>query len=202
MRNSIETSSKQSHFSIPSAKPSIESSEVPVEVSSQKTTLVSSTIGVPVPEQGSSSRWTMSSKATLVSKTENVPTVSSSIVVVSKPNEISNSENDDHGLNSSSAPSGTDDRSFKPAMVSTVVNNDNLNENRSALSSRSNQPSSSNVPAFQKAAVKSSSSSEVKKNGKILPQTGEEEFMDVLSIVGLIMVGGVVGIEISKHRHN
>ena len=200
LRNSIETSSKQSHFSIPSAKPSIESSEVPVEVSSQKTTLVSSTIGVPVPEQGSSSRW--SSKSTLVSKTENVPTVSSSIVVVSKPNETSNSENDDHGLNSSSAPSGTDDRSFKPAMVSTVVNNDNLNENRSALSSRSNQPSSSNVPAFQKAAVKSSSSSEVKKNGKILPQTGEEEFMDVLSIVGLIMVGGVVGIEISKHRHN
>ena len=154
-----------------------------------------------MPEQGSSSRW--SSKSTLVSKTENVPTVSSSIVVVSKPNETSNSENDDHGLNSSSAPSGTDDRSFKPAMVSTVVNNDNLNENRSALSSRSNQPSSSNVPAFQKAAVKSSSSSEVKKNGKILPQTGEEEeFMDVLSIVGLIMVGGVVGIEISKHRHN
>ena len=156
-----------------------------------------------MPEQGSSSRWTVSSKATLVSRTENIPTVSSSIVVVSKPNETSNSENDDYGLNSSSAPSGTDDRSFKPAMVSTVVNNDNLNENRSALSSRSNQPSSSNVPAFQKAAVKSSSSSEVKKNGKILPQTGEEkEFMDVLSIVGLIMVGGVVGIEISKHRHN
>ena len=201
LRNSIETSSKQSHFSIPSAKPSIESSEVPVEVSSQKTTLVSSTIGVPVPEQGSSSRW--SSKSTLVSKTENVPTVSSSIVVVSKPNETSNSENDDHGLNSSSAPSGTDDRSFKPAMFSTVVNNDNLNENNGASSSRSNQPSSPNVPAFQKAAVKSSSSSEVKKNEKILPQTGEEkEFMDVLSIVGLIMVGGVVGIEISKHRHN
>lgn len=43
----------------------------------------------------------------------------------------------------------------------------------------------------------------MKKNEKILPQTGEEkEFMDVLSIVGLIMVGGVVGIEISKHRHN
>lgn len=59
------------------------------------------------------------------------------------------------------------------------------------------------MPAFQKAMVKSSNSSEVKKNGKILPQTGEEkEFMDVLSIVGLIMVGGVVGIEISKHRHN
>ena len=83
-----------------------------------------------------------------------------------------------------------------------MVNNDNLNEDNEASSRRSNQPSSSNVPAFQKAAVKSSSSSEVKKNGKILPQTGEEEFMDVLSIVGLIMVGGVVGIEISKHRHN
>ena len=203
LRNSIETSSKQSHFSIPSAKPSIESSEVPVEVSSQKTTLVSSTIGVPVPEQGSSSRWTMSSKATLVSKTENVPTVSLSIVVVSKPNGTSNSENDDHGLNSGSVPSGTDNRSFKPAMVSTVVNNDNLNENNGVSSRRSNQSSSSNVPAFQKAAVKSSSSSKWEKNGKILPQTGEEkEFMDVLSIVGLIMVGGVVGIEISKHRHN
>ena len=203
LRNSIETSSKQGHFSIPSAKPSIESSEVPVEVSSQKTTLVSSTIGVPVPEQGSSSRWTMSSKATLVSKTENVPTVSLSIVVVSKPNGTSNSENDDHGLNSGSVPSGTDNRSFKPAMVSTVVNNDNLNENNGVSSRRSNQSSSSNVPAFQKAAVKSSSSSKWEKNGKILPQTGEEkEFMDVLSIVGLIMVGGVVGIEISKHRHN
>ena len=201
--NSIETSSKQSHFSIPSAKPNIESSEVPVEVSSQKATLVSSTIGVPVPEQGSSSRWTVSSKATLVSRTENIPTVSSSIVIVSKPNGTSNSENDDHGLNSGSVPSGTDNRSFKPAMVSTVVNNDNLNENNGVSSSRSNQSSSSNVPAFQKAAVKSSSSSEVKKNGKILPQTGEEkEFMNVLSIVGLIMVGGVVGIEISKHRHN
>lgn len=201
--NSIETSSKQSHFSIPSAKPSIESSEVPVEVSSQKATLVSSTIGVPVPEQGSSSRWTVSSKATLVSRTENIPTVSSSIVIVSKPNGTSNSENDDHGLNSGSVPSGTDNRSFKPAMVSTVVNNDNLNENNGVSSRRSSQSSSSNVPAFQKVAVKSSSSSEVKKNGKILPQTGEEkEFMDVLSIVGLIMVGGVVGIEISKHRHN
>ena len=203
LRNSTETSSKQGHFSIPNAKSSIESSEVPVEVSSQKTTLVSSTIGVPVPEQGSSSRWTMSSKATLVSKTENVPTVSLSIVVVSKPNGTSNSENDDHGLNSGSVPSGTDNRSFKPAMVSTVVNNDNLNENNGVSSRRSNQSSSSNVPAFQKAAVKSSSSSKWEKNGKILPQTGEEkEFMDVLSIVGLIMVGGVVGIEISKHRHN
>ncbi len=314
LRNSTETSSKQGHFSIPNAKSSIESSEVPVEVSSQKATLVSSAIVVPVPEQGSSSRWTMSSKATLVSKTENVPTVSSSIVIVSKPSGILNSENGDHGLNSSSASNGTDNRSSKPAMISTVVNNDNLNENNGvsssrlnqssssnvpafqkaavkssspvpeqgsssrwtmsskatlvsktenvptvsssivivskpngtsnsengdhglnsssasnetdnrlskpamfstvvnndnlnenngASSSRSNQPSSPNVPAFQKAAVKSSSSSEVKKNEKILPQTGEEkEFMDVLSIVGLIMVGGVVGIEISKHRHN
>ena len=203
LRNSTETSSKQGHFSIPNAKSSIESSEVPVEVSSQKATLVSSAIVVPVPEQGSSSRWTMSSKATLVSKTENVPTVSSSIVIVSKPNGTSNSENGDHGLNSSSASNETDSRLSKPAMFSTVVNNDNLNENNGASSSRSNQPSSPNVPAFQKAAVKSSSSSEVKKNGKILPQTGEEkEFMDVLSIVGLIMVGGVVGIEISKHRHN
>ena len=203
LRNSTETSSKQGHFSIPNAKSSIESSEVPVEVSSQKATLVSSAIVVPVPEQGSSSRWTMSSKATLVSKTENVPTVSSSIVIVSKPNGTSNSENGDHGLNSSSASNETDSRLSKPAMFSTVVNNDNLNENNGASSSRSNQPSSPNVPAFQKAAVKSSSSSEVKKNEKILPQTGEEkEFMDVLSIVGLIMVGGVVGIEISKHRHN
>ena len=203
LRNSTETSSKQGHFSIPNAKSSIESSEVPVEVSSQKATLVSSAIVVPVPEQGSSSRWTMSSKATLVSKTENVPTVSSSIVIVSKPNGTSNSENGDHGLNSSSASNETDNRSSKPAMISTVVNNDNLNENNGVSSSRSNQSSSSNVPAFQKAMVKSSSSSEVKKNGKILPQTGEEkEFMDVLSIVGLIMVGGVVGIEISKHRHN
>lgn len=203
LRNSTETSSKQGHFSIPNAKSSIESSEVPVEVSSQKATLVSSAIVVPVPEQGSSSRWTMSSKATLVSKTENVPTVSSSIVIVSKPSGILNSENGDHGLNSSSASNGTDNRSSKPAMISTVVNNDNLNENNGVSSSRSNQSSSSNVPAFQKAMVKSSSSSEVKKNGKILPQTGEEkEFMDVLSIVGLIMVGGVVGIEISKHRHN
>ena len=203
LRNSIETSSKQGHFSIPNAKSSIESSEVPVEVSSQKATLVSSTIVVPVPEQGSSSRWTMSSKATLVSKTENVPTVSSSIVIVSKPNGTSNSENGDHGLNSSSTSNETDSRLSKPAMVSTVVNNDNLNENNGVSSSRSNQSSSSNVPAFQKTTVKSSSSSEVKKNGKILPQTGEEkEFMDVLSIVGLIMVGGVVGIEISKHRHN
>ncbi len=203
LRNSTETSSKQGHFSIPNAKSSIESSEVPVEVSSQKATLVSSAIVVPVPEQGSSSRWTMSSKATLVSKTENVPTVSSSIVIVSKPNGTSNSENGDHGLNSSSASNETDSRLSKPVMFSTVVNNDNLNENNGASSSRSNQPSSPNVPAFQKAAVKSSSSSEVKKNEKILPQTGEEkEFMDVLSIVGLIMVGGVVGIEISKHRHN
>ena len=203
LRNSTETSSKQGHFSIPNAKSSIESSEVPVEVSSQKATLVSSAIVVPVPEQGSSSRWTMSSKATLVSKTENIPTVSSSIVIVSKPNGTSNSENGDHGLNSSSASNETDSRLSKPAMFSTVVNNDNLNENNGASSSRSNQPSSPNVPAFQKAAVKSSSSSEVKKNEKILPQTGEEkEFMDVLSIVGLIMVGGVVGIEISKHRHN
>ena len=203
LRNSTETSSKQGHFSIPNAKSSIESSEVPVEVSSQKATLVSSAIVVPVPEQGSSSRWTMSSKAMLVSKTENVPTVSSSIVIVSKPNGTSNSENGDHGLNSSSASNETDSRLSKPAMFSTVVNNDNLNENNGASSSRSNQPSSPNVPAFQKAAVKSSSSSEVKKNEKILPQTGEEkEFMDVLSIVGLIMVGGVVGIEISKHRHN
>ena len=203
LRNSTETSSKQGHFSIPNAKSSIESSEVPVEVSSKKATLVSSAIVVPVPEQGSSSRWTMSSKATLVSKTENVPTVSSSIVIVSKPNGTSNSENGDHGLNSSSASNETDNRLSKPAMFSTVVNNDNLNENNGASSSRSNQPSSPNVPAFQKAAVKSSSSSEVKKNEKILPQTGEEkEFMDVLSIVGLIMVGGVVGIEISKHRHN
>ena len=203
LRNSTETSSKQGHFSIPNAKSSIESSEVPVEVSSQKATLVSSAIVVPVPEQGSSSRWTMSSKATLVSKTENVPTVSSSIVIVSKPNGTSNSENGNHGLNSSSASNETDSRLSKPAMFSTVVNNDNLNENNGASSSRSNQPSSPNVPAFQKAAVKSSSSSEVKKNEKILPQTGEEkEFMDVLSIVGLIMVGGVVGIEISKHRHN
>ena len=203
LRNSTETSSKQGHFSIPNAKSSIESSEVPVEVSSQKATLVSSAIVVPVPEQGSSSRWTMSSKATLVSKTENVPTVSSSIVIVSKPNGTSNSENGDHGLNSSSASNETDNRLSKPAMFSTVVNNDNLNENNGASSSRSNQPSSPNVPAFQKAAVKSSSSSEVKKNEKILPQTGEEkEFMDVLLIVGLIMVGGVVGIEISKHRHN
>ncbi len=203
LRNSTETSSEQGHFSIPNAKSSIESSEVPVEVSSQKATLVSSAIVVPVPEQGSSSRWTMSSKATLVSKTENVPTVSSSIVIVSKPNGTSNSENGDHGLNSSSASNETDNRLSKPAMFSTVVNNDNLNENNGASSSRSNQPSSPNVPAFQKAAVKSSSSSEVKKNEKILPQTGEEkEFMDVLSIVGLIMVGGVVGIEISKHRHN
>ena len=203
LRNSTETSSKQGHFSIPNAKSSIESSEVPVEVSSQKATLVSSAIVVPVPEQGSSSRWTMSSKATLVSKTENVPTVSSSIVIVSKPNGTSNSENGDHGLNSSSASNETDSRLSKPAMFSTVVNSDNLNENNGASSSRSNQPSSPNVPAFQKAAVKSSSSSEVKKNEKILPQTGEEkEFMDVLSIVGLIMVGGVVGIEISKHRHN
>ena len=204
LRNSTETSSKQGHFSIPNAKSSIESSEVPVEVSSQKATLVSSAIVVPVPEQGSSSRWTMSSKATLVSKTENVPTVSSSIVIVSKPNGTSNSENGDHGLNSSSASNETDSRLSKPAMFSTVVNNDNLNENNGASSSRSNQqPSSPNVSAFQKAAVKSSSSSEVKKNEKILPQTGEEkEFMDVLSIVGLIMVGGVVGIEISKHRHN
>ena len=203
LRNSTETSSKQGYFSIPNAKSSIESSEVPVEVSSQKATLVSSAIVVPVPEQGSSSRWTMSSKATLVSKTENVPTVSSSIVIVSKPNGTSNSENGDHGLNSSSASNETDSRLSKPVMFSTVVNNDNLNENNGASSSRSNQPSSPNVPAFQKAAVKSSSSSEVKKNEKILPQTGEEkEFMDVLSIVGLIMVGGVVGIEISKHRHN
>ena len=203
LRNSTETSSKQGHFSIPNAKSSIESSEVPVEVSSQKATLVSSAIVVPVPEQGSSSRWTMSSKAMLVSKTENVPTVSSSIVIVSKPNGTSNSENGDHGLNSSSASNETDSRLSKPVMFSTVVNNDNLNENNGASSSRSNQPSSPNVPAFQKAAVKSSSSSEVKKNEKILPQTGEEkEFMDVLSIVGLIMVGGVVGIEISKHRHN
>ena len=203
LRNSTETSSKQGHFSIPNAKSSIESSEVPVEVSSQKATLVSSAIVVPVPEQGSSSRWTMSSKATLVSKTENVPTVSSSIVIVSKPNGTSNSENGDHGLNSSSASNETDSRLSKPVMFSTVVNNDNLNENNGASSSRSNQPSSPNVPAFQKAAVKSSSSSEVKKNEKILPQTGEEkEFMDVLSIVGLIMVGGVVGIQISKHRHN
>ena len=203
LRNSIETSSKQSHFSIPSAKPSIESSEVPVEVSSQKATLVSSAIVVPVPEQGSSSRWTMSSKATLVSKTENVPTVSSSIVIVSKPNGTSNSENGDHGLNSSSAPNGTgtDNRSSKPAMVSSVINNGTLSSGVS--SNQSTQPYSSNVPAFQKAAVKSSSSSKWEKNGKILPQTGEEkEFMDVLSIVGLIMVGGVVGIEISKHRHN
>ncbi|MBM6862315.1 hypothetical protein H5973_00985 [Ligilactobacillus aviarius] len=203
LRNSTETSSKQGHFSIPNAKSSIESSEVPVEVSSQKATLVSSAIVVPVPEQGSSSRWTMSSKATLVSKTENVPTVSSSIVIVSKPNGTSNSENGDHGLNSSSASNETDSRLSKPAMFSTVVNNDNLNENNGVSSSRSNQSSSSNVPAFQKAMVKSLSSSEVKKNEKILPQTGEEkEFMDVLSIVGLIMVGGVVGIEISKHRHN
>ena len=203
LRNSTETSSKQGHFSIPNAKSSIESSEVPVEVSSQKATLVPSAIVVPVPEQGSSSRWTMSSKATLVSKTENVPTVSSSIVIVSKPNGTSNSENGDHGLNSSSTSNETDNRLSKPAMFSTVVNNDNLNENNGASSSQSNQPSSPNVPAFQKAAVKSSSSSEVKKNEKILPQTGEEkEFMDVLSIVGLIMVGGVVGIEISKHRHN
>ena len=67
LRNSTETSSKQGHFSIPNAKSSIESSEVPVEVSSQKATLVSSAIVVPVPEQGSSSRWTMSDKATLVS---------------------------------------------------------------------------------------------------------------------------------------
>ena len=203
LRNSIETSSKQSHFSVPNAKPSIESSEVPVEVSSQKATLVSSTIGVPVPEHGSSSQWTMSSKTTLVSRTENVSTVSSSIVTVSKPNGTLNSENDDHGLNSSSASNETDSRLSKPVMFSTVVNNDNLNENNGASSSRSNQPSSPNVPAFQKAPVKSSSSSEVKKNEKILPQTGEEKgFMDVLSIVGLIMVGGVVGIEISKHRHN
>ena len=197
LRNSIETSSKQSYF------PNIESSEVRVEVSSQKATLVSSTIGVPVPEQGSSSRWTMSSKATLVSRTENIPTVSSSIVIVSKPNGASNSENDDHGLNSGSVPSGTDNRSFKPAMVSTVVNNDNLNENNRVSSRQLNHSSSSSMPAFQKVAVKSSNSSRLKKNGKILPQTGEEkEFMDVLSIVGLIMVGGVVGIEISKHRHN
>ena len=203
LKNSIETSSKQGHFSIPNAKPSIESSEVPVEANSQKATLVSSTIVVPVPEQGSSSQWTMSSKTTLVSRTKNVPTVNSPIVIVSKPNGTSNSANDNHGLNSSSVPSGTDNRSFKPAMVSTVVNNDNLNENNGVSSRRSNQSSSSNVPAFQKVAVKSSSSSEVKKNGKILPQTGEEkEFMDVLSIVGLIMVGGVVGIEIGKHRHN
>ncbi len=203
LRNSTETSSKQGHFSIPNAKSSIESSEVPVEVSSQKATLVSSTIGVPVPEQGSSSRWTMSSKATLVSRTENIPTVSSSIVTVSKPNGASNSENDDHGLNSGSVPSGTDNRSFKPAMVSTVVNNDNLNENNRVSSRQLNHSSSSSMPAFQKVAVKSSNSSRLKKNGKILPQTGEEkEFMDVLSIVGLIMVGGVVGIEISKHRHN
>lgn len=203
LRNSIETSSKQSHFSVPNAKPSIESSEVPVEVSSQKATLVSSTIGVPVPEHGSSSQWTMSSKATLVSRTENVSTVSSSIVIVSKPNGTSNSENDDHGLNSSSAPNGTgtDNRSSKPAMVSSVINSGTLNSGVS--SNQSIQPSSSNVPAFQKAAVKSLSSSKWEKNGKILPQTGEEkEFMDVLSIVGLIMVGGVVGIEISKHRHN
>lgn len=197
LRGSIETSSKQSYF------PNIESSEVRVEVSSQKATLVSSTIGVPVPEQGSSSRWTMSSKATLVSRTENIPTVSSSIVTVSKPNGASNSENDDHGLNSGSVPSGTDNRSFKPAMVSTVVNNDNLNENNRVSSRQLNHSSSSSMPAFQKVAVKSSNSSRLKKNGKILPQTGEEkEFMDVLSIVGLIMVGGVVGIEISKHRHN
>ena len=125
LRNSTETSSKQGHFSIPNAKSSIESSEVPVEVSSQKATLVSSAIVVPVPEQGSSSRWTMSSKATLVSKTENVPTVSSSIVIVSKPSGTLNSENGDHGLNSSSASNGTDNRSSKPAMISTVVNNDN-----------------------------------------------------------------------------
>ena len=145
----------------------------------------------------------MSSKTTLVSRTKNVPTVNLPIVIVSKPNETSNSANDNHGLNSSSAPDGTDNRSSKPTLVSNAVNNDNLNEDNEASSRRSNQPSSSNVPAFQKAAVKSSSSSEVKKNGKILPQTGEEkEFMDVLSIVGLIMVGGVVGIEISKHRHN
>ena len=203
LRNSIETSSKQSHFSVPNAKPSIESSEVPVEVSSQKATLVSSTIGVPVPEHGSSSQWTMSSKTTLVSRTENVSTVSSSIVIVSKPNGTSNSENNDHGLNSSSAPNGTgtDNRSSKPAMVSSVINNGTLSSGVS--SNQSTQPYSSNVPAFQKAAVKSSSSSKWEKNGKILPQTGEEkEFMDVLSIVGLIMVGGVVGIEISKHRHN
>ena len=203
LKNSIETSSKQGHFSIPNAKPSIESSEVPVEANSQKATLVSSTIVVPVPEQGSSSQWTMSSKATLVSRTKNVPTVSSPIVIVSKPNGTSNSANDNHGSNSSSAPDGTDNRSSKPTLVSNAVNNDNLNEDNEASSRRSNQPSSSNVPAFQKAAVKSSSSSEVKKNGKILPQTGEEkELMDVLSIVGLIMVGSVVGIEISKHRHN
>ena len=150
LRNSTETSSKQGHFSIPNAKSSIESSEVPVEVSSQKATLVSSAIVVPVPEQGSSSRWTMSSKATLVSKTENVPTVSSSIVIVSKPNGTSNSENGDHGLNSSSASNETDSRLSKPAMFSTVVNNDNLNENNGASSSRSNQPSSPNVPAFKK----------------------------------------------------
>ena len=203
LRNSTETSSKQGHFSIPNAKSSIESSEVPVEVSSQKATLVSSTIGVPVPEHGSSSQWTMSSKTTLVSRTENVSTVSSSIVIVSKPNGTSNSENNDHGLNSSSAPNGTgtDNRSSKPAMVSSVINNGTLSSGVS--SNQSTQPYSSNVPAFQKAAVKSSSSSKWEKNGKILPQTGEEkEFMDVLSIVGLIMVGGVVGIEISKHRHN
>ena len=203
LKNSIETSSKQGHFSIPNAKPSIESSEVPVEANSQKATLVSSTIVVSVPEQGSSSQWIMSSKATLVSRTKNVPTVSSPIVIVSKPNGTLNSANDNHGLNSSSAPDGTDNRSSKPTLVSNAVNNDNLNEDNEASSRRSNQPSSSNVPAFQKAAVKSSSSSEVKKNGKILPQTGEEkELMDVLSIVGLIMVGSVVGIEISKHRHN
>lgn len=203
LKNSIETSSKQGHFSIPNAKPSIESSEVPVEANSQKAALVSSTIVVSVPEQGSSSQWIMSSKATLVSRTKNVPTVSSPIVIVSKPNGTLNSANDNHGLNSSSAPDGTDNRSSKPTLVSNAVNNDNLNEDNEASSRRSNQPSSSNVPAFQKAAVKSSSSSEVKKNGKILPQTGEEkELMDVLSIVGLIMVGSVVGIEISKHRHN
>ena len=203
LKNSIETSSKQGHFSIPNAKSSIESSEVPVEANSQKAALVSSTIVVSVPEQGSSSQWIMSSKATLVSGTKNVPTVSSPIVIVSKPNGTLNSANDNHGLNSSSAPDGTDNRSSKPTLVSNAVNNDNLNEDNEASSRRSNQPSSSNVPAFQKAAVKSSSSSEVKKNGKILPQTGEEkELMDVLSIVGLIMVGSVVGIEISKHRHN
>ena len=202
LNNSIETSSKP----VPNAKPSIESSEVPVEVSSQKATLVSSAIVVPVPEQGSSSRWTMSSKATMVSSTENVSTVSSSIVVVSKPNGASNSENDSNS-NLNSVPNRTVDRSSnlnsKLAMISTVVNNGNLNENNRVSSRQLNYSSSSSMPAFQKAAVKSSNSSRLEKNGKILPQTGEEkEFMDVLSIVGLIMVGGVVGIEISKHRHN
>lgn len=160
--NLIEISSQQDYSSATSTMPKTESSEVTVKGSSQKAILVSSTVGVPV-FQGSSSRWTMSSKATLVSRTE---------MFQSKVHQL----------------------------WSSVINNGILDN---GVSSNQSTTIFFKRTSLKKVAIESSSSSKWEKNGKILPQIGEEkEFMDVLSIVGLIMVGGVVGIEIIKHRHN